>query len=122
MRNVVKAFKALSDETRVRIVNLLLERECCVCEVVQALDISQTRASRNLGMLYDAGLLRMRRDGLWVLYSLDWDGMPAYCRDLVEAVHKGLEGSEVALLDRERLSTAERTGASCVACTDDENR
>ncbi len=40
--------KALSDETRLRISSLLLERECCVCEVMQALDISQTRASRNL--------------------------------------------------------------------------
>jgi DNA-binding transcriptional ArsR family regulator len=40
MRELVKAFKALSDETRLRILNLLLERECCVCEVMQALDIS----------------------------------------------------------------------------------
>jgi ArsR family transcriptional regulator len=65
MRSLVKAFKALSDETRVRIVNLLLVRECCVCEVVQALEVSQTRASRNLGMLYDAAFLKMRKDGLW---------------------------------------------------------
>ena len=57
MREIVKAFKALSDETRLRIINLLLQRECCVCEVVQALGISQTRASRNLAQLYDAGLL-----------------------------------------------------------------
>ena len=55
MREVVKAMKALSDDTRLRILNLLLERECCVCEVIQALEISQTRASRNLGILHDAG-------------------------------------------------------------------
>ena len=42
MRDLVKAIKALSDETRLRILNLLLEQECCVCEVMQALDISQT--------------------------------------------------------------------------------
>jgi ArsR family transcriptional regulator len=64
MREFVKAFKALSDETRVRILKLLLERECCVCEVMQALDISQSRASRNLGILHDAGFIKARRDGL----------------------------------------------------------
>jgi len=57
MYTLVKAIKALSDETRIRILNLLAERECCVCEVMQAMEISQTRASRNLGMLYDAGFL-----------------------------------------------------------------
>ena len=71
MRDLVKACKALSDETRLRILNLLLERECCVCEVMQALNISQTRASRNLNTLYSAGFLKFRKDGLWSLYSLD---------------------------------------------------
>ena len=51
--------------------NLLLQRECCVCEVMQALNISQTRASRNLSMLYNAGFLKQRREGLWAYYSID---------------------------------------------------
>ena len=55
MRDFIQLMKALSDETRLRISHLLLERECCVCEVMQALDISQTRASRNLGILQGAG-------------------------------------------------------------------
>lgn len=55
MRDFVKLFKALSDETRIRILKVLLERECCACEVMQALDISQSRASRNLGILEDVG-------------------------------------------------------------------
>ena len=78
MRDTIKAFKALSDETRLRILNVLLKRECCVCEVMQALDISQTRASRNLGTLYDAGFLNLRKDGLWSLYSIDKEGMKDY--------------------------------------------
>ena len=78
MRELVKAFKALSDETRLRILNLLLERECCVCEVMQALNISQTRASRNLNALYDAGFLKLRKEGLWSLYSIDKEGMREY--------------------------------------------
>jgi len=113
MQDVVKAMKALSDETRLRIFNVLLERECCVCEVMQALDISQTRASRNLGILHDAGFLKMRREGLWSLYSIDQDGMKEYYSSLVQAVRKSLEDDEVATLDRKRLKTAERVGPGC---------
>ena len=114
MRDVVKAFKALSDETRLRILNLLLERECCVCEVMQALDISQTRASRNLSALYDAGFLKLRKEGLWSLYSIDREGVEEYYSDLVDTVRKALEGNKVVDMDRERLRKAERVGPGCV--------
>ena len=114
MRYLVKAFKALSDETRLRILNLLLERECCVCEVMQALDISQTRASRNLSALYDAGFLKLRKDGLWSLYSIDREGMEEYYFELVDAVRKALQGNKMVDTDRERLKTAERVGPGCV--------
>ena len=114
MQDVVQAMKAMSDETRLRILNLLLERECCVCEVMQALDISQTRASRNLGILHDAGFLKMRKEGLWALYSVDPDGMKAYYPSLVKAVRESLEHDDVAALDRKRLKTAERVGPGCV--------
>ncbi|MEA1959273.1 MAG: metalloregulator ArsR/SmtB family transcription factor [Chloroflexota bacterium] len=114
MRDMVKASKALSDETRLRILSLLLERECCVCEVMQALQISQTRASRNLSVLYDAGFLRLRRDGLWALYSLDEANMDGYMAGLVESTRKALEGNPVAAMDRERLKKAERLGPGCV--------
>jgi len=115
MRDTIKAFKALSDETRLRILNVLLERECCVCEVMQALDISQTRASRNLGALYDAGFLTLQKDGVWVIYSIDTEGTKGYFADLVEIVGQALEENTVAQQDRERLKTAERIGPGCAA-------
>ena len=110
MRDLIKALKALSDETRLRILNLLLERECCVCEVMQALEISQTRASRNLNILYDAGFLKLRRDGLWSLYSINEENMGEHYSDIVGAVRKGLEKNELVALDRERLKKAKRLG------------
>ena len=113
MRDLVKAFKALSDETRLRILNLLLERECCVCEVMQALGISQTRASRNLNVLYDAGFLKLRKDGLWSLYSIDRERIKPYYAYLIEAVRKGLKGNELVVQDRERLKIAKRVGPGC---------
>ena len=114
VRQLVKAFKALSDDTRLRILNLLLERECCVCEVMQALEISQTRASRNLSALYDAGFLKLRKDGLWSVYSIDREGMDEQYVDMVEAVRKGLEGNPTVEIDRERLGKAKRVGPTCV--------
>ena len=110
MRDLVKAFKALSDETRLRILNLLLVRECCVCEVMQALEISQARASRNLGVLYDAGFLKLQRSGLWSLYSIDEESSKEYCIDLTQAVRKALKDSKTASIDRQRLEKAERVG------------
>ena len=114
MRELVKSFKALSDETRIRILRLLMERECCVCEVMQALDISQTRASRNLRLLQDAGFLKLRKDGLWSLYSIDDDGMKEYCADLVRATKKALAENQTVARDRELLKQARRVGVGCV--------
>jgi ArsR family transcriptional regulator len=113
MRDFVKLFKALSDETRLRMLNILLERECCVCEVMQALDISQTRASRNLAVLYEAGFLKLRKDGLWSLYSIDRDSTNEHLSDLVRVVDKALQGNKVLEQDRERLRKAVRVGPGC---------
>jgi ArsR family transcriptional regulator len=113
MRDLVKAAKALSDETRLRILNLLLVRECCVCEVMQVLNVSQTRASRNLNLLYDAGFLKVRREGLWAYYSIDKSGLQNYLSPLLNAVELGLKGNEIAYLDREHLKEAQRLGPQC---------
>ena len=113
MKDLTRAAKAISDETRLRILNLILDHECCVCEVMQALDISQTRASRNLKILFDAGYLNMRNDGLFTLYSIKSDNGRFYT-DLVKAVSKGMENNGVALTDLERLHRAARIGPGCV--------
>lgn len=113
MKETIKAFKALSDETRLRILNVLLQRECCVCEVMQALDISQTRASRNLAALRDADFLKLRKEGLWSLYSINKKDMKEYLSDVVEAVDKALKDNNMMELDRERLKKAERVGPGC---------
>jgi ArsR family transcriptional regulator len=63
-------FKALADETRLRILSLLEVREMCVCEVMVALDLTQPTASHHLGLLENAGLVKDRKEGKWVFYSL----------------------------------------------------
>ncbi len=110
MRVMVKIYKALSDESRLRVLNLLLERECCVCEVMQALEISQSKASRILSTLNGVGFLKLRKNGLWSLYSVDWDSMDVHLKDITEATMRAFEGNKQMEIDRERLKTAERVG------------
>jgi len=113
MHDLIKALKAVSDETRLRIMKVLLERECCVCEIMQALDISQSRASRNLGILQDAGFLKARRDGLWIVYSIDWQAVNRYATSLSKLLKDSPVSNEVLAKDRERLKRAARVGPGC---------
>jgi ArsR family transcriptional regulator len=108
VQDILKVFRALSDETRLRIISLLLERECSVCEVMQATRISQTRASRGLTALRNAGILKVRREGLWVLYSIDEEGMEESYDCLPKLIRSTLKGNELVDLDRERLKAAVR--------------
>lgn len=70
----VKYFKALSDETRLRLLNLLVHHELSVNEITDILNMGQSRISRHLKILSDCGLLVYRRDGLWVFYSATKEG------------------------------------------------
>lgn len=114
MRNLIRVYKVLSDESRLRVLNLLLERACCVCEVMQALNISQSKASRGLSALYDVGILKLHREGLWSLYSIDWDGMEKNLKDIVKATTRSFKGNKTMIADLKRLRKAERVGPSCV--------
>ena len=113
MQDLKKVFKVLTDESRLRVLLLLQDRECCVCEVMQALDISQSKASRILSALYDVGFLRLRKDGLWSLYSIDRNGMNALLKDILKTTITAYESNEQTLTDRERLKRAERIGPRC---------
>jgi ArsR family transcriptional regulator len=117
MHELIKAVKALSDETRLRMLNLLIQRECCVCEVMQVLDISQTRASRNLSLLFEAGFLKLRKEGLWAYYSIDRSSLESSLASLLDAVEVGLKDQEIARQDIERLKNAKRLGPQyCSKC------
>jgi ArsR family transcriptional regulator len=63
-------FRALSDRTRLRILNLLQEGELCVCHIVCVLDSPQPTVSRHLAYLRRAGLVVARKEGLWMHYRL----------------------------------------------------
>jgi ArsR family transcriptional regulator len=119
MHDLIRTVKALSDETRIRMLVILSERECCVCEVMQALDISQTRSSRNLRILLDTGFLKLREESLWVIYSLDKEGMPQWQSTIATTVINTLKNNQVALADIARLKNAKRVGHGCPTANTD---
>ncbi len=63
-------FKAFADETRLRILHLLTRGELCVCDIHDIMKLRQSKVSRHLAYLRDAGLVQVRREGLWKHYSL----------------------------------------------------
>ncbi len=71
MNNVLNIFKALSDETRLRILKLLEQGELCVCDIVAAFEMIQPKVSFHLAVLKEAGLIKDRKQGKWVNYSID---------------------------------------------------
>jgi len=78
---------ALADETRLRIVNILRNGELCVCQITEALGISQTKASRHLSILKTAGIVTDRRQAQWVYYSLS-DSQPVFFFALLHDLEK----------------------------------
>jgi ArsR family transcriptional regulator len=73
MRQLDKLLKALADSSRLRILNILLQQEVCVCDLQSVLELSQPLLSRHLAYLRNAGIVRDRRDGPRVWYSLALD-------------------------------------------------
>ncbi len=71
MRDLIEIFKTLSDPTRLRIVRALMEGELCVCELENILGVSQSNISHQLRILRQADLVKDRKVGKWVFYSLE---------------------------------------------------
>ena len=71
LTRAARLFQALSDDTRLDILEMLRNGERCVCELTDTLDAAQSRLSFHLRVLKDAGIVRDRKDGRWVHYELD---------------------------------------------------
>ncbi|MDR2051379.1 MAG: metalloregulator ArsR/SmtB family transcription factor [Deltaproteobacteria bacterium] len=96
MSKVLQYFKALADETRLRLLLVLYRYEMNVNELVELMGMGQSRISRHLKILSSAGLLESRRDGLWVFYSLA-GGQPS--RKFIDAVYPFLAAEGFAAED-----------------------
>jgi ArsR family transcriptional regulator len=113
MEELASIFKALSDGTRLRIVKLLEKGELCVCDITAALGIVQPKVSFHLNVLWEAGLIRDRKQGKWMHYSLN--DADLFKRMLMVSVCEKAAGSQIAE-DRKRLERFLKTKTSGPAC------
>jgi len=103
-------FRAFADPTRLRILNLLLEREVCVCDLCGVLGVIQPKVSRHLAYLRQAGLVEVRQDGKWKHYRIKRDAQGLE-RTLINCVKSCLRGIDVLQEDLNRLRSGQ--GACC---------
>jgi ArsR family transcriptional regulator len=116
MKDVVKIFKALSDPTRLRIMLLLRRRELCVCELMYVLGMEQSRVSRHMRVLREAGIAEDVREGRWIIYRV-----PEAARPLLEGLLTGgfrdrIERSIEAEADARRLEACIRENVRGCIC------
>lgn len=72
---VMRMLRALSDDNRIAIVEMLLNGETCACKILEKLNITQPTLSHHMRILVNSGLVNARKDGQWTRYSLDSDSM-----------------------------------------------
>ncbi len=108
MRDTVELFKALSDETRLDILALLMrQEELCVCDVEAVLGITQSKSSRHLRYLLNADLVDNRRQGVWMHYRIKPEaGDPR--RELLLAVERMIPEHRLKRLNEELKQWLER--------------
>ncbi len=107
-------FQTLSDPTRLRVLALLAARdELCVCDLTQALKLSQPMISRHLAQLRAAALVSDRRDGVWIHYRLRPD-LPAWARAVLQATLDGAARADPYRADRQSLRATARRRARCI--------
>ncbi|MDH5203360.1 MAG: metalloregulator ArsR/SmtB family transcription factor [Nitrospirota bacterium] len=111
----VDIFKALSDNTRLRIMRLLIHagRELCVCEITDSLQESHYNVSRQLKELKIAGLVREQKAGRWVLYSI-LKAKDKFQKFILHAVENIPEDIFITDLQRLKIRLSLRKDGKCV--------
>ncbi len=102
MRNFLSCAKAISDETRVRILKLLEERELCVCQLMEILGMGQSTVSKHLGILRNAGLVDARKDGTWTFYRVADEAVNDVNLAFNDFVRKALDDDDRVAADLRR--------------------
>lgn len=107
----LKIIKALGDENRLRIVNVLFGNELCVCEVEGILSMTQSNISRHLSKLTSSGVTKYRKDAKYIYYSLDENTLLEH-PFIAEAI-KDLRGEERYKDDLVKLNSYVEHGYTC---------
>ena len=108
MKDVVKTFKAIADESRLRILGMLKGKSLCVCEIAEVLGLAQSTVSRHLKILEESGLTHREKNGLWVTYSLPLTPSDALSAKVLDLVLDVLDGDPLVSQDRHNAGHVDR--------------
>ena len=106
MHELTNLFKVLSDETRLRIIMLLSQKELCVCELCGITNLSQPNVSKHLSKLRDMGFVKDERQGQFILYSLNPDDL--LLNNIIQNIIDHIEKYSVIKNDLEQIVDAEK--------------
>jgi len=114
MKELEQYFKALADTNRLRILNLLLHGELCVCDIQYVLGATQPNVSRHLSYLKNSGLVLDRRDGYRIFYRLA-EPKQGIKKRLFEFLQDAYKNEDQLQADKKRLKEAIEAGSCTVA-------
>lgn len=110
--DIVEILKALADETRIRILNLLYKETLCVCDLEEVLKLSQSNASRHVTKLKSAKLIIGEKQAQWIYYRIDEKTLARYSF-LTELLSRELDNHSQCQKDVARLKIYRERGGSC---------
>lgn len=117
----IEIFKALADENRIRILNLLKEGELCVCEIESILGMTQSNASRHLSKLKSLKIINAEKKAQWVYYFID-KGFIEENKMLYDYLNEELSNSNTYTKDIERLNKYKCSSFTCEHLREDKEK
>jgi ArsR family transcriptional regulator, arsenate/arsenite/antimonite-responsive transcriptional repressor len=118
---MLSIFKSLSDENRLRLINLLMHYELCVCELEVVLNLSQSNVSRHLGILRNLKIIAAVKDAQWVHYKVD-EKFSAENAMLIDYLQRGFEKEAIFVRDLEKCKVYKNSNYNCQDITSDKSK
>ena len=103
MEKMINYFRAMGEETRVKVITMLLKEEMCICELIEELGLSQSAVSHHVKILKQAELVNDRRQGKWTFYSINKAGFERAIKNFQSEVITPLAQYEYRQKDNPRI-------------------
>lgn len=105
MEDLVLISRSLGDSGRVRVLEALLGRELCVCQIIELLGLAPSTVSRHMAVLKQAGLVKSRKNGRWIYYRQADESAPLLVRQALAWLNMHLASESRIVEDREKLKS-----------------
>jgi DNA-binding transcriptional ArsR family regulator len=119
MRHLIRTTKALSDESRIRMLAALQGRELCVCQIIELIGLAPSTVSKHLSILRNARLIDSRKQGRWMYYRLADPDAPVQIQAALEWIFSAMEGSTTIEGDKKRLEEILKIDPEVLCCRHD---